>query len=221
MVSALIKARGRGLPLRALRVRTSVPVERFESSEGSGSARPHPAALLDVTLREGSQEVFIPQAFSYFDPISRYGGVWGETIEGAVNVTTLNIYDFSPVPEVTVALRRFDEPSGTPLVTNLTNEQGQASLSAEGLTGPVHLTFAKSGFDVQTIERVSSENVPCLTLVPQGWRPPPPPEPAQISGVLTDSMIYPNPRAWLCAPRLCRCLTSEHAEPRGEFTSRP
>ena len=62
-----------------------VPVERFESPEEVWlRAPPHPVALLDVTLREGAQEVFIPQAFTYFDPVSRYGGVWGEPIAGAV-----------------------------------------------------------------------------------------------------------------------------------------
>ncbi|MEZ4468256.1 MAG: hypothetical protein R3F43_28430 [bacterium] len=27
---------------------------------------------------------------NYFDPITRFGGVWGEPIDGAVNVTVLN-----------------------------------------------------------------------------------------------------------------------------------
>jgi hypothetical protein len=176
-----------------------VPIERFVSAEEIWlRAPPHPAAILDVTLFEGDQQVYLPQAFTYFDPLQRYGGTWGDAIQGAVNVTALNIYDFSPIPDVSVEARPFDAPQGPPITTGSTNEDGQVTLSTEDLTGPLHLNIAKSGFEAQTLERVVSENATVLLFPftpPEGMgEPPPPPEPARISGILTGLNDIPKPR---------------------------
>lgn len=200
---ALIHARGRGFTEGSVFMAGDVivPVERFESSEEVWlRAPPHPPAILDVTVTDeaSEQQVYVPEALTYFDPLSRYGGSWGEAIEHTVNVTALNIYDFSPVSGVTAEVRGFNDPLGDPLVTGQTNERGQASLGLEGLTGPVHLTMLKSGFDIHTVERVSSENITVLmfpfTPPEMGdGTPPEPPEPVRISGTLTGLNDLPKP----------------------------
>ena len=198
---ALIQIRGRGLTpeSRFLFGDVEVPITRFVSTEEVWlRSPPHPVAILDVTLIEADQQVYLPQAFTYFDPLQRYGGAWGDSIQGAVNVTALNIYDFSPIPEASVEVRPFDQPQGPPLVTGLTDAEGQVTLSLEELEGPVHLNIAKSGFEAQTLERVVSENVTVLLFPftpPEGeGGPPEPPEPAQVSGILTGLNDIPKPR---------------------------
>ncbi len=189
---AFIRVRGRGFTeeTRFSFGDQQVSVHQFISNEEVWIiAPPNPPALLDITVNRDEEQVYLPEAFTYFDPQAQYGGSWGERIQNAVNVTALNIYDFSPIPEVTVELRPFQTPTSLPLVTGQTNEEGQVTVSAESLSTPLHVNIAKSGFEAQTIERVVSENLTVLLfpfIPPEGeGDPPPPPEPVRIQGVLT------------------------------------
>ena len=189
---ALLQARGRGFTPdnEFLFGDQVVTLARYVSDEEVWlQAPPHPPSVLDITVRDNGQQVFLPESFTYFDPQALYGGSWGEPIENAVNVTVLNIYDFSPVPEVTVEARPFLLPVSPPLLSGRTNENGQVTLSAELLESPLHLNIAKTGFEAQTVERVVSENLTVLLFPftpPEGeGDPPPSPEPVTIQGMLT------------------------------------
>ena len=189
---ALIHVRGRGFtPETQFYLGDQLAsISRYVSDEELWFEAPaHPPALVDITVRERDQEVYQPESFNYFDPMALYGGSWGERIENAVNVTVLNIYDFSPISEVRVEARVFDEVASIPLQSGLTNEDGQVTLSLEELDPPLHLNIAKSGFEVQTVERVVSENLTVLLFPftpPEGEsEPPPPPEPVTIQGMLS------------------------------------
>ena len=175
-----------------------VPIEELISeSEALLRVPPHPESILDITLTDRFQTQFIPQLFTYFNPLSQFGGSWGDVIEGAINVTVLNIYDFSPVPEATVEARRYDNPTSPPLLSGQTDENGQLTLSIEGLSAPLHLNIAKADFEAQTVERVVSENFTALLypfVPPEGeGEPPPPPEPVRLSGLLTGLNDLPKP----------------------------
>ena len=189
---ALIHIRGRGFtPESQFYIGDQIAsIARFVSEEELWLEAPaHPPALVDITVRESSQEFYLPESFTYFDPQALYGGSWGERIDNAVNVTVLNIYDFSPIPEVTVEARPFDEVDSMPLQSGLTNENGQVTLSLEELNPPLHLNIAKADFEVQTVERVVSENLTVLLFPftpPEGdGGPPPAPLPATIRGTLS------------------------------------
>ena len=198
---ALIRATGRGFTelTRFIFGEIEVEIDQVISSEEVIlRAPPHPPATLDITALSEDQSVFIPQLFTYFDPLSQYGGSWGEIIEGSLNITVLNIYDFSPVPEVTVEVRPFDQPTAPPLVTGLTNDNGQVTLSSLDLTPPLHVNLAKIDFEAQTVERVVSENYTALLfpfVPPEGeGEPPPPPDPVSLRGVLTglNDIVKPS-----------------------------
>ena len=188
---ALIHVRGRGFTPETSFTFGDVQVTpyRFVSEEELWlSAPPHPPATLDLTITEGEQRLFIPEAFVYFDPLSQYGGSWGERIDHSINVTALNIYDFSPVPDVLVEARPFNTPAAAALITGRTNEDGQVTLSTETLSAPLHINVVKNGFEAQTIERVVSENLTVLLFPftpPEGeGDPPPTPDPVTIRGTL-------------------------------------
>ena len=62
----------------------------------------------------------------YFDPASAYGGVWGEAINGAVNVTVIDASTGDRIPDaVVLAFSLSDEL----LENDTTNENGQVTLS--------------------------------------------------------------------------------------------
>jgi hypothetical protein len=99
---------------------------------------------------------FLGDAFFYFEPRTRYGGVWGEPIERAVNVTVLNILTGEAIPEAWVQVEPL-EGDGT--WSGSTNEAGQTTVSDVALEGPVSVTCAAAGFEVATFERVAAENL--------------------------------------------------------------
>ncbi|NOZ00872.1 MAG: hypothetical protein GXP54_03160, partial [Deltaproteobacteria bacterium] len=60
---------------------------------------------VDVTVQwpDGTVKV-LEDAFTYFDPTGYFGGVWGDMINGAVNVTVLDSYNGKPVQGAFVIL---------------------------------------------------------------------------------------------------------------------
>ena len=197
---AIVQIRGRGFsPDLALDFDgASLSIERFASPEEIWvRVPPHPLGFVDLNTQRGVERDYLAQAFSYYDPTSRFGGVWGDFIENALHVTTLNIYDFSPIEGVVVDARRFDAPADPPLLSERTDEAGQVTLSKEGLLGPLSVTATKAGFEVHTIDRVVSENVTVLMFPfepPEGDGDPPPPiQPARIQGTLTGLRDLPKP----------------------------
>ena len=136
------------------------------------------------------------EAFTYFDPTTRYGGTWGHAVHGQVNVTLLDSYEGEGVEGAFVML-------GTDPATpyqGLTNEDGQVVLSGPGLVGPVSVTAGKDLFETQTVVGFDAENVTlyALPLVPpisEGEGEGPPPRPTgTISGTVDGIDKYvPDP----------------------------
>jgi len=124
----------------------------------------------DVTVHLADRSLVATDAFSYFDPLTRHGGTWGEPIRGSVNVSVLDEVA-SPIPCATVVLGPWvDSP-----YTGLTDRRGQLTLSALDLTGPVTVTAARAGFSATTIAGFDAENVtPYLTHTDRPGQPPPP-----------------------------------------------
>lgn len=145
---------------------------------------------VDVRARTPFARSTIPAGFTYFDPTSDFGGVWGEEIEGAVNVTVINGGSGQPEPEAAVLVFGPDDLR----LEGISNEQGQVTLSDPALVGPVNVTAAKEGFEATTIEDVGAENVTILLQPNDGEGDPPPGVPAAIlRGTVTGLDVLPKP----------------------------
>ncbi|MFN3202148.1 MAG: IPT/TIG domain-containing protein [Bradymonadia bacterium] len=134
----------------------------------------------------------IEDGYTYFNPINRFGGVWGEVIDGAVNITVLNSNTGQPEPEVAALAITEDEAIS---LEGLTNENGQLTLSTPGLRGPLNITAAKAGFEVTTVEDVEAENV-TIYLIPnesEDGDPPPGVPAAILRGTVTGLDALPKP----------------------------
>jgi hypothetical protein len=134
----------------------------------------------------------LPSGYTYFDPISRFGGVWGDPIRGAVNVTCIHAMTGMFLEEVAVlAISEEDDTH----VEGLTNAQGQVVLSEEGLRGPLNITAAKEGFEVTTVEDVESANITIYLTPNTSEMGPPPPGvlPATLRGTVTGLDLLPKP----------------------------
>ncbi len=156
-----------------------------------GVTPPNTPGPVDVRAQTRFSRSSIPAGFTYFDPTSDFGGVWGEEIEGAVNVTVINGASGAPEPEATVLVFEAD---GDIQLEGLSNAEGQVTLSDPGLRGPVNVTAAKEGFEATTIEDVDVENTTILLLPNDGEGSPPPGVPAAIlRGTVTGLDVLPKP----------------------------
>ncbi len=146
---------------------------------------------VDVRARTAFSRSTIPAGFTYFDPTSDFGGVWGEAIEGAVNVTVINAANGAPEADASVLVFSGD---GALQLEGLSNAQGQLTLSDPALRGPVNVTAAKEGFEATTIEEVVVENTTILLQPNDGEGTPPPGVPAAIlRGTVTGLDVLPKP----------------------------
>ncbi len=96
-----------------------------------------------------------PGAFAYFDPTGYFGGVWGDVVQGAVNVTVLDSNNGKPVP---LAFAILGSDPSTPF-QGTTDLRGQVTLSGEDLFGPVQVTASRHDYSTVTIAGVDAENI--------------------------------------------------------------
>lgn len=102
--------------------------------------------------------VLLPEAYEYFDPVSRFGGVFGEPIAGAVNVTVLDAYTGEPIVGAT-AMAEPEGDGGGELLTGTTDAQGQVVLSGKIVLPTQRVTAAAPDYEVTTVDHVGVENV--------------------------------------------------------------
>jgi len=111
---------------------------------------------VDVTARWPDGTTRTAQAaYTYFDPTGYFGGVWGEPVSGAVNVTVLDGYNGKPIP---LAFAILGSDAATPY-RGTTDLRGQVTLSGEDLAGPVQVTATREDYSTATIAGVDAENV--------------------------------------------------------------
>ncbi|MCB9522066.1 MAG: IPT/TIG domain-containing protein [Myxococcales bacterium] len=157
---AVVEIVGRGLRAdMRLRFQDS-PLEVLSVDEAGerAFARTPPGLPGWVTLvaETDDDRSFLPEAFRYFEPRTRFGGVWGEGIERAVNVTVLDYMTGEPVAGAFVQV---DALEGDGRWVGEANAEGQVTVSAVDLALPVAVTAAAEGYEVYTFDRVTHENV--------------------------------------------------------------
>lgn len=166
-------------------------VQVIDETRLVGTTPANTAGPVDVRASTPFSRSTIPSGFTYFDPTSDFGGVWGEPIDGAVNITVINGASGQPEPEAAVIVTGADEALR---LEGLSNAAGQVTLSDPALAAPVNVTAAKEGFEATTIEDVEAENVTILLQPNDGEGSPPPGVPAAIlQGSASGLDIIPKP----------------------------
>lgn len=125
----------------------------------SSSTGPH-----EVTVEAMEASAKPPQPFIYFNPLSSFGGAHGPPIEGAVNVSVVNM-DGTPIHGAFVMLST--DPD-TPF-RGWTDEQGQITLSGPDVIGPQTITATAADRSTFTVRELNAEN---LTVVLNPLEPP-------------------------------------------------
>lgn len=180
---------------------------------------------VDVTVRwpDGITRT-LPRAYTYFDPTGYFGGVWGDQIDGAVNVTVLDSYNGKPIPLAFVVL-------GSDIATpykGTTDLFGQITFSSEDLFGPVQVTASRNDYSTFTLTGMDGENLTLFLdpLIPTssggGGGQPTYLPPGTVTGRVIGVDKYILAPMASCADRplihgaLCRpCETSSDCAPNG------
>lgn len=163
----------------------------IDETTAVGTTPPNTAGPVDVVASTPYSRAVIPAGYQYYNPVSRFGGVWGDPIDGAVNVTVLNANSGDPIDEAAVLLLA---DGGNLSLEGLTNATGQLTLSGRGLVAPAIVTAAKEGFEVTTIEDVGVENVTIYLVPNDGEGDPPPGVPGvNLTGTVTGLDVLPKP----------------------------
>ena len=152
------------------------------------SPRSEDVLAVDVEISDGGATHLIAQeAFTYFDPTARWGGTWGDPIEGSINVTVLDAQTNDPL-EGAVVIVGHDDP---PQLKGYTDERGQVTLSGPRLVGRLEVTAARADTSASTILDFDAENVTHLLslIVPSDPGPPGgddeiPLEPGAVAGTV-------------------------------------
>lgn len=126
-------------------------------------ARAPVAEVGTVTVQVGTPTGMarLENAYTYFNPMASQGGVWGDSVDGAVNVTVLDAYTWEGLEEASVVL-------GSDVTTpykGQTDARGQVTLSSLTLRGPVDVHAYRPGWDAASVIQTDGENV-TVYLIP-------------------------------------------------------
>jgi hypothetical protein len=122
---------------------------------------PGTIGTVDVTITTDAGTTVLPQSFTYFDPLALFGGTWGESVEGAVNVTVLDAGNGNPVPDAFVLLAV--DPD-TPY-QGFSNTNGQVTFSGPDVLGEQMVSASKEGYASTSVVEFNAENI-TIYLVP-------------------------------------------------------
>ncbi len=110
---------------------------------------------VDVQVVSLAGTALLENSYTYYDPVSLYGGTWGEAVDDAVNVTVLEGGSGAPVPDVFTILG--SDPK-TPF-QGFTNLNGQITFSGPDLSGPQTVSVSKEGYENNSVVAFDAENV--------------------------------------------------------------
>jgi len=127
--------------------------------------------------KEGTVDVFVvgedgirhtlKDAFTYFNPTGFLGGTWGPEISGSLNVTVIDSYNDTPIPQAFVMVGSNPD---TPF-KGFTDGRGMITLSGRNLSGPVMVTATRQDYTTWSVAGFDAENVtvylePLFTQIP-------------------------------------------------------
>lgn len=133
---------------------------------------------VDVAVQTQDAEATLYDSFTYFDPMALYGGTWGPTVEGSVNITVLEGGSGAPIPDAFTML--YVDPD-TPY-QGFTNTDGQITFSGPDVLGEQMVSASKDGYASNSVIAFNATNLTIyLTPTPPPSMGPPPPG-ASVSG---------------------------------------
>lgn len=177
--------------------------------------------FVSVRGRAVDDETLLPLAYEYFDPTIGVGGIDGDEIGNAVNVSVLDARTGAPVPDaavVVIGLGPRDRWEG------ITDETGRVTIADPALVLPVSVTAAAVDYSTATYDRVTAQNTTLLlnSLIPPmpgNGVPPPPIPPVLLRGDVTGINILekPNEEGYM----LVAIVETSHRSPGNRLGSPP
>lgn len=176
---------------------------------------------VSVRAETGDDETLLPLAYEYFDPTIGVGGIDGDEIANAVNVSVLDARSGAPVPQARVLVTGLgprDRWEG------VTDADGRVTIADPALALPVSITAAAVDYTTTTYDRVTAQNATLLlnSLIPPmpGMGEPPPPIPGvllrgSVQGI--DVLEKPNEEGYM----LVAVVETSHASPGNRLGSPP
>ncbi len=192
----LVTLMGSGFPTDAQVLVGGKPathVQVLSSSLIRGKTPPGDIGTVEVTVQSALKgSVSLPNAYTYYNPESSFGGTWGKPVKGDVNVTVLNGADGSAIPDVFVML--WTDPT-TPY-QGYTNQNGQITFSGPDLMGEQMVSASKEGFASNSVVEYDATNVTLYlnpTAMGSGGPPPSVPAPIYKGQVVNATKYIPVP----------------------------
>ena len=142
------------------------------------------------------------------DPRSALGGAWGGPVRGAIDVTVETTEPQRPVDGATVVVTT---PTGE-MHVGVTDGRGQATLSADGLAGPLDVSVSAPGFTAASFIEVDARHATFVIYPnpppPAGeGEPPPTPPNAVLSGRVSGIDKFVTAPAGRCEALLAEGVT--------------
>ncbi len=142
---------------------------------------PGKVGAADVEVSAGGLKSILAKGYTYFNPMSAYGGTWGSGVDGAINLTVLDAKSGAPVADAFAML--WTSPA-TPY-QGYTNADGQITFSGDDIFGKQMVSASKTGYESASIVLFDASNVTLLMTPippPSPGSPPPGTPPPTVSG---------------------------------------
>lgn len=159
---------------------------------------PGDPGAVDIAVQVGAATAVLPKGFTYFDPMSAYGGTWGSDIDGALNLTVLDAQSGEPIADAYAML--WSDPT-TPH-QGYTDVRGQITFSGPDVVGKQMVSASKKGYEAASIVLFDAANATLLltpTPEPSPGNPPPPPPIPHVKGQVIGLDKYVLIPTGLCA----------------------
>lgn len=128
---------------------------------------PGKTGSVNVKVAADGAAAELNNGYTYFNPMSKYGGTWGAEVDGAVNVTVLDGSNGGPVADAFTML--WTDPT-TPH-QGYTNAAGQITFSGDDVFSMQMISASKPGYESASVIKFDAANVTIFI------EPIPPPSP--------------------------------------------
>lgn len=142
---------------------------------------PGKTGTVTVKVASGDTAAELKNGYTYYNPMSKYGGTWGAEIDGAVNITVLDASNGAAIPDAFTML--WTDPT-TPN-QGFTDANGQITFSGDDVFGTQMISASKQGYESASVIKFDATNVTIFLQPippPSPGSPPSGPPPPIVSG---------------------------------------
>lgn len=116
---------------------------------------PGEVGAVDVIVKQQDLSATLIKGYTYFNPMSKYGGTWGAEVDGTVNLTVLDASNGQPVPDAFTML--WTDPT-TPH-QGFTDKNGQITFSGDDVLGVQMISASKPKYESASVVKFNATNV--------------------------------------------------------------